>query len=137
VIILDTCVVSELLRVDPDTQVLRWYEAESDDMVLSAVTAAELLAGVEALPEGRRRTRLARLIDEVIERFGGRAPVFDITAARAYGRIIGERRGAGRPISVADAMIAAICEVHSAALATRNIKDFQGLDLRLVNPWSG
>lgn len=138
-IVLDTNVVSELMRTLPDAAVLAWVdEHPADELYLTSMTAAELLYGVARLPSGRRRELLAqkvgRLVDELFE---GRILSFDSAASIDYARIASVRDRAGTPISSADAVIAATASVAGAdQLATRNVGDFAGTGLTVVNPWS-
>lgn len=137
-IILDTNVVSEIMKDAPDPKVLDWFERhESNRMWLTAISLAELLYGINRLPVGRR----CRLLDEKLalvleETFPDRCLNFDRTAAQAYGRIVQMRFESGRPISISDAQIAAIALAYDATLATRNVKDFDGTGVKLVNPWA-
>lgn len=138
-IVLDTNVVSELMRPAPDAAVLAWVDAQpSDDLYLTSMTVAELLFGIARLPPGRRRERLSeqvgRLVDEV---FADRVLAFDAPAAVAYGRIATARERAGRPVSTADAVIAATAaSAGGKSLATRNVGDFVDAGLTLVDPWN-
>lgn len=136
-IILDTNVVSEPLRPAPDAAVLAWLDAQaSATLCLTSITLAELMAGVAALPAGRRRNRLAQaLTDEVMPLFEGRVLAFDARAAHAYARVQAGARAAGNPIGFADAAIAAIAVAHGFALATRNGRDFKGTGVELIDPW--
>ncbi|GAB3741681.1 hypothetical protein BKA15_005083 [Microlunatus parietis] len=102
------------------------------------ITVAELLAGLERLPAGRRRTSLTEQVENALEPYLGTRAIlaFDTDAARNYARIVAAREKAGRPISMADAQIAAICRSNGAACATRNIGDFEGAGIELIDPWS-
>lgn len=136
-IVLDTNVVSELGRYAPDTRVLAWSESAGDLLTITAVTAAEMTRGVSLLPRGARRDALAASVTGQLMSFemrGGVLP-FDARAAHEFGDVAARRKAAGRPIADADAMIAAICRAHGAPLATRNIKDFTGTGVTLINPW--
>ncbi|HEY1918339.1 MAG TPA: type II toxin-antitoxin system VapC family toxin [Streptosporangiaceae bacterium] len=136
-IILDTNVLSELARTDPEPNVVTWLDAlPAADVATTAITAAELLYGVARLPEGRRRTVLAETIDALVnEDFRGSVEPFDSRAAEQYATVVVSREKKGRPISTADAQIAAICRVHGATLATRNTDDFTDTGIGLINPW--
>jgi hypothetical protein len=102
----------------------------------TAITVAEVLYGVEALPPGKRRTSLLATVEKMFgQQFPGRILPFDEDAARAFAAIIASRNAAGRPISQFDAMIAAIARTHRATVATRNIADFEHCGLQLVDPW--
>jgi len=138
VIILDTNVVSEPLRPAPDAAVLAWLDAQaSATLCLTSITLAELLAGVAALPAGRRRNRLAlALSDQVLPLFEGRMLAFDAPAAHAFARVHAGATAAGNPIGFADAAIAAIAAAHGFALATRNVRDFKGTGLEVIDPWA-
>ena len=136
-IILATNVISELARIDPEPVVVTWLDSlPAAEVATTAITAAELLYGVARLPDGRRRAALAETIDVLInEDFRGRLEPFDGLAAEQYATVVVGREKKGRPISTADAQIAAICRVHSATLATRNIGDFTDTGIGLINPW--
>lgn len=137
VTLVDTNVISELMRSEPSHSVLSWFAAhESTDLFLSAVSEAELRTGVAILPAGKRRDSLTAAVDAMIEKdFAGRVLPFDSAAAKAYAAIVAGRRVAGRPISEADCQIAAIAHVLGAVLATRNVADFEGCGIEIVNPW--
>lgn len=136
-IVLDTNVVSEIFRRRPEPRVLAWLEALTDDVAITAVTLAELLAGVRRLPSGRRKTDLGVAIDRAIRPYRDTRSVlaFDDAAAAEYAEVLVECEHAGRPINMADAQIAAICRFHSATCATRNTKDFARTGVQLINPW--
>jgi predicted nucleic acid-binding protein len=136
-IVLDTNVLSELMRAQAEPAVVDWLDRqEQDSLAVTAVTVAELLYGIARLPEGRRKTRLRDAALQMLdEEFVGRVLAFDEDAAVHYAAIVSQRERAGRPISMADAQIAAICRHHAAALATRNTKDFDSVDIILANPW--
>ena len=137
-IVLDTNVVSELLRPAPSRQVEAWLSAQDGAQVyFTAVGEAELRHGVAVLPEGRRRTALTKAIEDILgEDFRGRILPFDSAAAKAYAAIAAERRAAGRPISQFDCQIAAIARANAAAVATRNTSDFEACGIPLMDPWA-
>lgn len=136
-ILLDTNVISELMRAEPAQAVLDWFaQHDATDLYISTVTEAELRAGVAYLPEGQRRDRLQQAIDAMIEQdFNGRILPFDTTATRPYALIAAARRTAGRPIAEADCQIAAIAASIGAPVATRNVRDFDGCGVTAINPW--
>lgn len=138
-IILDTNVVSEPLRPAPATAVLDWLDAQAPaTLFLTTISLAELWAGVAALPAGRRRKQLGQALSEqVLPLFEGRVLAFDTAAASAYARVQAGARSAGNPISFADAAIAAIAVAHGFAVATRNLRDFVGTGVKLIDPWVG
>ena len=137
-IVLDTNVVSELMRDSPQQAVLAWFRAQpASSLFVTTVTEAEVLTGIAILPEGRRRRGLSEAAARVFAvLFTGRVLVFDSDAANIYAEIFAQRYAAGRPISQADCQIAAIARSHGAAVATRNVTDFEGIDVELINPWT-
>lgn len=137
-IILDTNVVSETLRPQPNQRVLTWLEQLTDDVAITTITVAELLAGLQRLPPGRRRTSLTEQVENALEPYLGTRAIlpFDTESARSYARIVAARERAGRPISMADAEIAAICRSNGAACATRSTGDFEGTGIELIDPWA-
>jgi predicted nucleic acid-binding protein len=137
VIVLDTNVVSELARPRPASEVIDWVDAQdSAGLVITAMTAGEIRAGVALLPSGRRRRQIAERMEALItETFAGYVLAFDIDSTEHYANVVAMRTSAGRPISGFDAQIAAVCVRHGATLATRNVDDFDGLELDVINPW--
>ena len=137
-IVIDTNVVSELMRLTPDPAVTAWFSVQdSAELYLTAITEAELRAGAAILPPGRRRDRIAAEVDAMVrEDFAGRVLPFDSTAVQAYGDIAAARRSLGRPILEADNQIAAIARVAGAAVATRDSADFEHCGISLVDPWT-
>lgn len=137
VIVLDTNVVSELMRTGPSPAVLEWVDARaSSELMLTAVTAAELRAGVALLPAGRRHRDIAERVESLIdETFAGYVLAFDVDSSGYYAQVVASRTKAGQPISTPDAQIAAICRQHEATLATRNTRDFIHIDVDLIDPW--
>jgi predicted nucleic acid-binding protein len=135
--ILDTNVLSEVIKPAPGAEVLRWFaEQETLNTFTTTITVAEILYGVESLPAGKRRVGLAVAVNRILaEEFDGRILPFDEDAARAYSKIVVARKAAGRPISQLDAMIAGIAQSRHASVATRNTADFEGCSVRVVNPW--
>lgn len=136
-ILLDTNVVSEVMRPSPNGLVLRWLnETPTADLFVSSITIAELWYGICALPAGQRREALATQFAQFIEQgFQQRTLVFDAPAAQVYGEMMGEHRHNGAPMSVLDRQIAAIARTHYATLATRNTHDFAECGVPLINPW--
>lgn len=136
-IVLDTNVVSELMRAQPDAAVLRWMDAQLPSTLwLNSVVVSELLYGVAKLPKGKRKTQLIAAVAAMVdEDFAGRVLSFDVDAAAEYASLVVMRENTGLSVSMADAQIAAICLSQDATLATRNTKHFEGLGLTLINPW--
>lgn len=137
-IILDTNVLSELMRPKPSTAVVGWVASQpSSSLHTTSITQAEILHGILLLPAGRRRAALeAAAVAMFAEDFADRILGFGSDAAAAYARMAADRRRAGRPISHFDAQIAAIAMTAGAAVATRNVADFGGLGLKVADPWS-
>ena len=135
---IDTNVASELMRSEPMHSVAAWIaERDAREMDLTAVSEAELLYGVAIMPAGKRRKALEAAMTRWLDHgFRERILPFDSTAARAYARIAADRRRAGRPISEADCQIAAICRSRGAVLVTRNVRDFEGTGVKVINPWA-
>ena len=136
-IILDTNVVSELMRPRPADPVIRWVGAQpATSLYTTTITEAEILHGVMLLPKGKRRSALEAAAEAMFaEDFAGRILAFGTEAARAYARIAAARRRAGLPISGFDGQIAAIVAATGARLATRNVSDFEGCNLDVIDPW--
>jgi predicted nucleic acid-binding protein len=136
-ILLDTNVLSELIRPEPDEGVTGWLDSlDAAAVATTAITTAELLYGAARLPAGQRKERLREAIRGLIEEdLDGRVEPFDVTAAAHYATLVSDRETAGRPISMADAQIAAICRKLGAKLATRNTGDFQDTGIDLLDPW--
>jgi predicted nucleic acid-binding protein len=137
VIILDTNVVSELMKAAPRASVLRWIDSKPPvSFYVTTITQAEVLYGIRLLPKGGRRAVIEQAALEMFERdFETRILTFDSAAAAAYAEIAAARRVAGRPISALDAQIAAIARIHGAAIATRNLADFKGCGVETIDPW--
>lgn len=137
-ILLDTNVVSELMRPAPAEAVLAWFAAQdAANLFLSAIGEAELRRGAAMLPAGKRRAQLMAAIDAMIaEDFADRILPFDSAAAQAFVLVFLERRAAGRPISFADCQIAATARAQGAAIATRNTADFADCGIAVIDPWA-
>lgn len=138
-ILLDTNVLSELMRAKPATEVLSWFERQADiPFFVSAITRAEILLGVALLPAGKRRDNLAVIAEQMFaEDFAERSLVFDGGCATEYALLVAVRTRHGHSISTEDAQIAAIALANDLPLATRNVKDFKGIDgLTVLNPWA-
>jgi len=137
VIVLDTNVVSELARPRPNPAVIEWVDAhDSSELVITALTAAEVRAGVALLPEGSRKHKIGLRMESLLtETFAGYVLAFDIDSSAYYADILSARRHGGRPISTFDAQIAAVCRQYEAVLATRNFADFADTGITVVNPW--
>ena len=137
-IVLDTNVISELMRGQPPEQVVRWLdEQDAARLTITAITVAELLHGVARLDDGARKTDLAAAVRALVdEEFSGRVLSFDAAAAEHYAALVAARDRDGRPVATADGQIAAICRCHDAALVTRNVRDFDATGVGVIDPWS-
>lgn len=137
-IVLDTNVVSELMRKEPEPRVIEWVDGHpAGDVFLTSVTTAELLYGIARLPDGRRKDSLAAKTQELLlDDFVGQVLAFTVDASTHYADIVITRERQGAPISMADAQIAAICRLYGAVLATRNVRDFAGTGVDVRDPWA-
>lgn len=136
-IILDTNVISELLRPAPEPEVELWLSARDGLSIwLTSISEAELRYGLAIMKDGKRRAALLDAVDRILRvDFAGRILPFDSDAALAYAAIAAARRASGRPIAQADCQIAAIAQTRGATVATRNMPDFEGCGIDLINPW--
>jgi predicted nucleic acid-binding protein len=139
VIVLDTNVVSEIMRARPEPAVLSWLDAQPPgELWLTSMVAAELMFGVARLPDGARKRQLAQAVQLTLEvDFAGRVLPFDLASASVYADMCAQRARAGLPVAMADAQIAATCLAHSAMLATRNRSHFEGLGMAMIDLWAG
>ena len=137
-IILDTNVLSELMRPHPSPRVTAWVGKQPvGELCTTSITEAEILFGIELLAKGKRQEQLLAAADAMFtEDLAGRIHSFDSDAARAFAKIAARRRGLGRPINHADGQIAAIAQVRTAKLASRNVSDFQDCGIDVVDPWT-
>lgn len=136
-IVLDTNIVSELMKSAPAAAVAAWIaDQPATSLYTTSVTQAEILHGIMLLPSGKRRSALEAAAEAMFEAdFGGRVLPFASEAARAYAQIAAQRRRSGRPISQFDAQIAAIASASRASVATRNVADYEGCGIKVLNPW--
>jgi toxin FitB len=136
VIVVDTNVVSELMRPSPTPRVRDWVNAQAPgELCTTAVTVAEIRYGLERLPDGRRKDNLLATATDVFAAFSEFIHPFDADAAVWYATIVARRDRLGLPIDGFDAQIAAICRTRGAALATRNGKDFRETGIDVIDPW--
>lgn len=136
-ILLDTNVLSELMRAKPDPQVLAWVDAQpASELVICSITVAEILYGIARMPDGKRKQGLLDLASAMFdEDFAGNILPFDADAAVHYAELAAESEVRGRAVEMADVQIAAIGRLHDAVIATRNIRHFEPLGVELVDPW--
>ncbi|WP_316213628.1 MULTISPECIES: PIN domain-containing protein [unclassified Bradyrhizobium] len=139
-ILLDTNVISEVLKLAPAPQVIGWLDANFSNTAISSITIFELGAGLAWLTDGRRKDKLQNAIGRAIRRFGTRVYAFDAAAAQSAALLLAQARAQGHalhqvPKKLADLQIAGIASAYGLQLATRNVGDFDGLGLGLINPW--
>ncbi|TRO79124.1 type II toxin-antitoxin system VapC family toxin [Trichloromonas acetexigens] len=136
--LLDTCVISELVRPRPDERVLGWIDAVDEaGLFLSSLTLGELEKGISKLPVSTRRDQLRDWLErDLAERFSTRILPVDATVALAWGRLQGEAEGAGMKLPVIDSLLAATAACHQLTLVTRNVADFARCGVPLLNPWN-
>jgi toxin FitB len=137
-ILLDTNVVSEPMRRQPDHRVQDWLDAQAfETLYLSTISLAELRLGIENLPVGRRRAALAAALgDQILSLFGDRIIPFDVAAAEAYATVVTRARARGHAITVADGQIAAIAAARNLSVASRDERPFRAASLVVINPWT-
>lgn len=136
-ILLDTNVVSEPLRRVPESRVIEWIDAQPlETLCLSAITVAEVRAGVAMLPAGKRQARLRDNLEKrVLPLFVGRVLPFDLPCTQAYAKLIAKARAAGLAIATADGYIAAIAAANELTVATRDTSPFEASGVDVINPW--
>ena len=136
-ILLDTNVVSELMKSTPNPGVIRWLDDHvAAEVFIPSITKAEIELGIGLLPGGKRKTALSEAASTVLNAFATRCLSFDCPASKHYAQIVTQRTRSGKPISIEDAQIAAIALYHRLTIATRNVRDFEDIpQLRLINPW--
>ena len=136
-IILDTNVVSELMRPEPAPQVAAWIrDRDRPELRTTSVTVAEIRYGIARLPDGRRKQALLAAAADIFRAFEDQVLPFDAAAAEHYAAIASNRERSGKPISGFGALIAAVCRSRGAALATRNLPDFDGTGIEIIDPWA-
>jgi toxin FitB len=138
-ILLDTNVISELWKVQPDHNVLAWIDAQAiETFYLSVITVAELRFGLASMPEGKRRTIYQeRLERDVLPAFTGRVLTFDLDTSQAYAALMARAKAEGKAVSKEDGYIAATATVRALIVATRDVTPFQAVGLKVINPWRG
>lgn len=136
-ILLDTNVLSELMRAKPDPNVIAWVDAQrSSDLIISSITVAEILYGIVRMPDGKRKNVLYAVATAMFEEdFAGNILAFDADAAVHYAGLVAASEGRGKIADMADGQIAAIARLHGARIATRNVRHFEEFGVPLVNPW--
>jgi predicted nucleic acid-binding protein len=136
-VILDTNVVSEMMKAAPSTTVLSWMnDQDASQLFLAAGTVGEIRYGLRVLPQGKRRRSLEEGFERILaEGFAGRVLAFDEAAAHRYGEVMGRRQEIGRPLPILDGQIASIAWSNGYAVATRNVQDFLECGVKIINPF--
>jgi predicted nucleic acid-binding protein len=136
-LLLDTCVISDLVSRKPNPAVVEWIDAQDDDDVyLSVITIGEIVKGIEKLPESRRKQELPDwLKHDLLARFQGRILALDIDVLVEWGTLTARMERAGRPMPAVDSLISAVALVNHCTLVTRNVSDFEGAGVEIINPW--
>jgi toxin FitB len=136
-ILLDTNVLSEMMKLSPAPAVAAWMAgADPEGLFTTVISEAEIRLGIELLPDGRRKRELQHAAERIIALFDARILSFDSMATGYFAQIVAGRRRMGLPIGDLDAQIAAVARSHDMALATRNILDFRGTGITVLDPWS-
>lgn len=134
--LLDTCVLSELVKSQPEIGLMQWMQARKPhELCISAMTLAEMLRGVARLPTSKRRTELDAWLQQLEAGFEDRVLPFDREVARAWAEMTVKAAAQGRPLPAFDSIIAATAQVHGCKLVTRNVRDFEFSGLEVINPW--
>lgn len=135
--LLDTCVISELVKPSPDKKVLKWIKSEpSHSLFLSVITIGEIRKGLSKLPDSDKKERLTLWLNLLIEEYGDRILTIDLTVAENWGEMLGKAEKNGKPIPAIDSLIAAITYTHNMTLVTRNETDFIPANIPVINPWN-
>jgi tRNA(fMet)-specific endonuclease VapC len=134
----DTCVISELVAKQPNPKVVGFVDSlDPEDVYLSAITIGEIVKGIEKLPASRRKADLhAWLKEDLLVRFDGKIIALDKDVLMEWGTLTARLESAGKPMPVIDSLIAASARAHQMTLVTRNVDDFEGADVEIVNPWA-
>lgn len=136
-IVLDTNVLSALMRPQPEAKVVTWLDAQPRDSVwITSITAFEVRFGLQIMATGKKRTALFHAFESLLETMGHRIAAFDAAAAEHAGDLMARRQHAGRPVDLRDTMIAAIVLSRRASLATRNVAHFRDAGFSIENPWA-
>lgn len=134
--LLDTCVLSELVKPAPDASVLTWMgQRDESELFVSSITLGELQRGVARLPESRRRKELAEWLRKIEAAFDGRVLGFERNTAPVWAAMMAEAEGKGKPVAAFDSIIAATALEHRMTLVSRNVRDFASSGVKLLNPW--
>ncbi|MBA4396230.1 MAG: VapC toxin family PIN domain ribonuclease [Syntrophus sp. (in: bacteria)] len=135
--LLDTCVISELVKKEPHPAVVRWMDASDEGrMYLGVLTLGELIKGITKLPDGEKREKLQSWVsNDLVLRFGQRLVEIDVEVAWAWGTLLGEAEKRGENLPVVDSLIAVSANVHGLIVVTRNVQDMVRCQAKVFNPW--
>jgi len=134
--LVDTNVLSELAKPQPDGEVLAWFAKHESHLYISSISIGELRKGLELLPKGKRKTALQAWFKAVCERMEGRILSFNTSTAHVWGQLVAKLENKGFPISTLDSQIAATAQRHNLTIVTRNVPDFQNTGLKILNPFA-
>lgn len=136
--LLDTCVLSELVKSTPEPKVVGWVEAQADNtLFVSAITLGELLKGIAKLQDSQRKTALTEWVAKIQEEMAERILPFESTTADYWANMCAKAETLGKPMSAFDSLIAGTAMEHGLVIVTRNIRDFESAPVMLINPWIG
>ena len=134
--LLDTCVISEMVKPAPNSQVLEWLDnTPTDNLYLSVITIGEVRKGLTKIPDSKKKEALSNWLNTLLVNYKDRIYPIDLSVAENWGVIQGNAEKSGRPMASIDSLIAAIAYTHHLILVTRNIRDFEAIDLPIENPW--
>ena len=136
--LLDTCVMSELVKATPDENVINWINNTPDErLFLSVITIGEIRKGLTKLPDSKKKYRLTNWLNTLLENYEARIYPVDLAVAESWGTIQGKAENNGTPVASVDSLIAAVAQTHNLIIVTRNEKDFAATNVTIVNPWKG
>jgi len=136
--LLDTCVISELVKATPDENVINWINNTPDErLFLSVITIGEIRKGLTKLPDSKKKYRLTNWLNTLLENYEARIYPVDLAVAESWGTIQGKAENNGTPVASVDSLIAAVAQTHNLIIVTRNEKDFAATNVTIVNPWKG
>lgn len=134
--LLDTCVMSELVKATPDENVINWINNTPDErLFLSVITIGEIRKGLTKLPDSKKKYRLTNWLNTLLENYEARIYPVDLAVAESWGTIQGKAENNGTPVASVDSLIAAVAQTHNLIIVTRNEKDFAATNVTIVNPW--
>lgn len=134
--LLDTCVISELVKSEPNKNVLNWIKNTPDDrLFLSVITIGEITKGIVKLPNSKKKSLIKNWLNKLLEDYHDRILPIDLAVAEIWGNILGKAENNGRPAASLDSFIAAVAKAHNLLVVTRNENDFAAADITILNPW--